>query len=254
MCSFYSGNPLCPTVYNPVFNVPDTSDLNTLRGIETSVMFGQSVPSGNRQINSVIAPTLAGGNMMIHGPAPSYIESPVNNQIVLAGGAFITGNTLNTSVPITTPNGNNLIINPSGPSIDFTGHTLINVGGISSNPNYYPVVGPQVITPDTTPTTGATIPTTVDTAYTLKATITFANSSDGVSYGSYYMQTRGANIGGVLSAQLPYQYITGTADPALVSVSTSFGISGGNFIVVVNGVAATTIKWRVALDIVQQSF
>jgi hypothetical protein len=45
----------------------------------------------------------------------------------------ISGSGIDTSVPITTPSGN-LILNPAGPSIDFTGHNLINVGSIIVSP------------------------------------------------------------------------------------------------------------------------
>jgi hypothetical protein len=162
---FYGGNPRNPTEYNPARNVGDTSDQNTLRPIETSEVFTQSVPSGDRTINGILVTVVSGDRLNISGPSPSYIYGPINSTLTLAGGAqfgdgsatapsitFIndpdtgiyrdgsgavsfTSNTnptvtigpnLQTSVPITTPGGQNLVLNPSGPSVDFTGHSIIN--------------------------------------------------------------------------------------------------------------------------------
>jgi hypothetical protein len=293
MSNFYSGNPLQPIAYDPSYNAGNTSDPNTLQPIEKSVIYGQSVPSGNRQINSIIVPKLVGDSLTVHGPGASYIYGPVDNQVSLPQGALFgdgtpgkptiafasdpdtglyhpsngttgftsngvpvigVGSTLDVAVPITTPAGQNLIINPSGPSVDFQGHTLINVGGISSNPNYYPVVGPAVTTINTTPLIGATVPTDPDTAYSLDATITLANVTDGVSSGSIFMQTKGKNIANVLSVVSPYVNYTSNLDATVSNASASFGISGSNFTVVVTGVATTSVKWRVAINIAKQAF
>ncbi len=168
MSGFYSGNPMQPAVYNPAYNIPTTSDLNTLQPIETSIVYGQSIPGGNRQINSIIVPKLVGDSLMVHGPGPTYIYGPIDNQLQLPQGALFgdgspskpsiafasdpdtglyhpapgstgftsdgspvvaIGPSLDVSVPITTPGGQNLVLRPSGPSVDFQGRSIINVGG-----------------------------------------------------------------------------------------------------------------------------
>lgn len=175
---FYSGNPKNPTEYNPVQNVGSTSDQNTLRPIEASEIFTQSVPSGDRTINGILVSVVSGERLNITGPTPSYIYGPINSNLTLAGGAqfpdgsagapsitfindpdtgiyrsgdgsvaftsnstqtVVVGPNLQTNVPITTVGGQNLVLNPSGPSVDFTGHTLINVGGLAVTGSKYQV-------------------------------------------------------------------------------------------------------------------
>lgn len=290
---FYSGNPLNPTEYNPVQNLDPSSDLNTLRPIETSILFGQSVSAGDRTVNSVIAPIISGGNLNITGPAPSYIYGPINSNLILAGGAqfpdgsagspsitfindpdtgifragdgavsftsngsptVVIGPNLQTNVPITTPPGQNLVLNPSGPAIDCTNHFLINVAGISQNPNYFPLVGNQVQTTDTTPTIGLTIPTDTNYAYAIETNIAIANSTDGTSSGGIFMQSKGKNIGGVVTVITPYIKYSSNLDPILVGASALFSVSGTDILVTVIGLSGTNIKWRVSSTITRQSF
>ena len=162
---FYSGNPTNPNEYNPVNNLDQSNDLNTLRPIETSVFFGQSVTAGDRIVNSIIAPIISGGNLNITGPSASYIYGPINSQLTLVGGAkfpdgsaanpsitFINdddtgiyrggdgivsftsngtnvvnvGTSLQLSVPITTPGVQDLVLNPGGTNVNFSGHTIFN--------------------------------------------------------------------------------------------------------------------------------
>jgi hypothetical protein len=290
---FYSGNPKNPTEYNPARNTGDTNDPNTLRPIETSEIFTQSVPSGDRTINGILVNIVSGERLNITGPSPSYIYGPINTNLILAGGAqfpdgspgnpsitFINdpdtgiyrggdgavsftsnsnptvaiGPNLNTSVPITTPPGNNLILNPGGPAIDCTNHFLINVAGITQDPNYVSIVGATVITPDTTPLTGLTIPTDANYAYAIEVNIAFANASDGTSSGGIFINTKGKNIGGVASAVIPYIHLNRYLDPSLIGCKAEFAILGSNIVVVVTGLGATNIKWRAVATVTRQSF
>lgn len=290
---FYSGNPRNPTEYNPARNVGDTSDLNTLRSIETSEVFTQSIPSGDRTINGILVKIVAGEKLNITGPSPSYINGPINSTLILVGGArfpdgspehpsitFINdtntglyrggdggvsftsngggivtlGPNLQTSVPITTPGSQNLVLNPGGPSVDFTGHTLINVGGIVQDPNYYPIVGPEVLTIDTTPIIGLTIPTDNDYAYAIDVDIAFANSTDGTSSGGIFMQSKGKNIGGVVSVVSPYIIYNSHLDPGVMGCSASYATNGTDIIINVTGLNATDIKWRAISNVTKQAF
>lgn len=290
---FYSGNPRNPTEYNPVRNIGDTSDLNTLRPIETSEIFTQSVPSGDRTINGILVNIVSGENLNITGPTPSYIYGPINSTLIMAGGGqfpdgspghpsitFINDQTtgiyragdgsvsftsmgsptvtigpnLQTNVPITTPPGQNLVLNPGGPSVDFTNHTLINVAGISQNPNYYPLVGNQVLTTNTIPTIGLTIPTDTNYAYAIDVDIAFANSTDGVSSGGIFMQSKGKNVGGVVSIVSPYVKYNSNLDLGLAGCSASFASSGTDILINVVGLAGVNVKWRVVSTVTKQAF
>lgn len=290
---FYSGNPRNPTEYNPSRNIGETSDLNTLRPIETSEIFTQSVPSGDRVINGILVDVVSGEKLNITGPSPSYIYGPINSNLTLAGGAqfpdgsagnpsitFIndpdtgiyrggdgsvsfTSNTsptvtigpnLQTSVPITTPGVQNLVLNPGGPAIDCTNHFLINVAGISTNPNYYPVIGSQVLTVNAVPTVGLTIPTDSNFAYAIDVDIAFANSTDGTSSGGIFMQSKGKNVGGVVTVVSPYVKYNSHLDPGLAGCSASFAISGTNILINVVGLGASNVKWRAVATITKQAF
>ena len=290
---FYSGNPRNPIEYNPVRNIGDTNDLNTLRPIETSEIFTQSVPSGDRTINGILVHIVSGENLNITGPSPSYIYGPINSTLILAGGAkfpdgsptnpsitFINDDTtgiyrggngsvsftsstnptvtigpnLQTSVPITTPGSQNLVLNPGGPAIDCTNHFLINVAGIAQNPNYYPIVGNQVITTNTVPTVGLTIPTDTNYTYTIDVDIAFANSTDGTSSGGIFMQSKGKNIGGVVTIVSPYVKYNSNLDLGLAGCSASFSSSGTDILINVVGLAGVNVKWRVVSTITKQAF
>lgn len=287
---YYSGNPFKPTEYNPVQNTKTPNDPNVLQRMELSETLGQSVPSGDRQINSLIAPILSGHKLNITGD--SYLYGPVQTMIIASGGVlfpdgspsspsigFISdpdtglyhsngttsftsnGNTvlqvgseLNVGVNITTPVGQNLVINPSGPSVDFTGHSLINVASVSIDPNNYDLVGAEIITTDATPVVGLTIFTDPNASYVITANIACANFTDNVSSGGFIANTMGKNIAGVASVRSPYKNIIIDTDLSLIGCTISFNASGANILVDVQGVASTNIKWRVVARITRQMF
>lgn len=288
---YYSGNPLNPTEYNPVQNTKTPNDPNVLQRIELSETLGQSVPAGDRQINSLIAPIISGDRLNITGD--SYLYGPVQTTIIAAGGAlfpdgspgapsigFITdpdtgiyhntdgttsftsngstvveiGPELNVGVPITTPGGQNLVINPSGPSVDFTGHSLINVASITTDPNHYELVGAQVITTNAVPTLGLSIGTDPNAAYVIIADVACADFTDNISSAGFIARTKGKNIAGVASVVSPYMNITLNTDVPLTGCTVNFTAAGPNILVNVQGIAATNIKWRVAARITRQLF
>lgn len=290
MANFYSGNPLNPTEYNPVQNIPSPNDPNVLQKIEISETFGQSTPAGDRQINSVIAPIVSGHVLNITGN--SYLYGPVQTQIIATngilvpdgsqtapsigfisepntgiyhtagtisftsngGGVVSVGPELDIAVPITTPGGQNLVIDPSGPSIDFTGHSLINVASVTTDPNHYELVGGTVITTNATPAVGLSIATDTNASYVVSADITCANVTDGTSSAGFIVHSRGKNIAGVVSVISPYINSASSPDLSLVGSTVTFSTSGTNITILVQGIAATTIKWRVAASVTRQLF
>lgn len=290
MANFYGGNPRNPTEYNPVQNIPSPNDPNVLQKLEISETFGQSKPAGDRQINSVTAPIVSGDNLRITNE--SYLHGPIKTIITATQGilvpdgspttpsiGFITqpntgiyhtpdtiaftsngnsvvsiGAELDVGVPVTTPGGQNLVINPSGPAVDFTGHSLINVASVTTDPNHYELVGNTVITTDATPTTGLTIATVTNAAYTFVVDVVCANITDGISSAGFIVSSRGKNIGGVASAVAPYINSVSSPDLSLVGSTVAFSTSGTNIVVNVQGIAATTIKWRVAARVTRQLF
>lgn len=144
---------------------------------QISVM-GLTLLNGNAQVNSITAPIISGGSLYISGdvwlqgvirstlnlsdgitfpdgiaaaPAISFTSAPgtgiwrdsADGVNVSVGGVAKSrqiASALELTTAITTPTGSgqNLVLNPDGPYIDLTGHTLINAGGISitvGNPN-----------------------------------------------------------------------------------------------------------------------
>ncbi len=274
-------------------NSTDTNDARTLTAEELLSIYGISAPAGNTQVNSVKAPSLYGDKLIIKGDA--FIYGCIRTPLTLCSGIYfgdgtedapsitfandpttglyragtgligfssqgvtdviIGGGAMQVDVPITTSGGSNLVLNPSGSSIDFSGKTLINIGGISSNPNRYEVIAPTtVITTNATPTTILTIPTVTGSAYTISVDVAAADVSDSISSAAYTINTKGKNLAGVASVIAPYTIYTPALDAALASSGVSFSASGSDIIVVAVGVAATTIKWQAAATITRQLF
>jgi hypothetical protein len=94
-----------------ITNDPGIPTLQDLRDT-----FGTSKPRGNIQINSTKCKRSSMETMYCTGDA--YIFGCVKTPLKICD-------------KITTEGGKNLILDPSGPSIDFTNHTLINVGGVT---------------------------------------------------------------------------------------------------------------------------
>lgn len=276
---------------NPPSGIKDTNDLNVLRRAEISAIIAQTTPNGDRQINGVVAPKISGkqlyitGDAYIHGliktplnltsgirfpdgsasaPSITFVNDPdtgiyrdssgnvnfTSNGIPMA----VIGPTLQTNVPITTPSGQNLVINPDGPSVDFSGKTLINIGGLSTDPNSYEIVGGEILTTNATPVVGLTISTVTNASYNIHVEIVRANVSDNTSAGNHSLYTRGKNIGGVASATTPYIEFENNSDAGVASALANFQVSGSNINVMFVGINATNIKWRAVAKIVRVLF
>jgi hypothetical protein len=275
----------------PPSGAPDTNDLNVLRRGEISSIFQQSTPNGDRQINGIKLPVIAGQKLNITGDA--YIYGVVKTPLNLAHGirfpdgtpiapsiAFINdpdtgiyragdgsvnftsngtptvqiGPALQTFVPITTDIGQNLVLNPSGPSVDFSGKTLINIAGISTDPNRYEEIGATVTTINATPTVGLSSSTISGAAYAVTIDVALANATDGTSSGGFTVFTKAKNIGGTVSLVAPYISSEYNLDPSLVGCTVTLAASGAFINTVVTGLAATTIRWRVVGTYTRQIF
>jgi hypothetical protein len=148
--------------------VDTTSDQNTIMPEELFQVFGTSAPAGDKRINSTKTSKVSTGKLYCTGP--TYLYGPVKTPLILerglkfgngsaaepsisfdndpdtgfylansnqvgvaAGGVpvfIVDVNSATVPNTITTQSGD-LILDPVGPNIDLTGHTLINVGGIT---------------------------------------------------------------------------------------------------------------------------
>jgi hypothetical protein len=208
--------------------------------------------------------TLSLSNGTSGGPSLSFISNsstgiyydPSTSGVGISSNGItqlLVGSTsIQVNEPITTSSGN-LVLNPSGASIDFTGHTLINVAGISTNPNFYQIIAPSTVqTTDSTPTTIYDIPTVTNATYTIQTSIALTDETDSTSSGSFIINTKVKNIGGTLT--IISIDSTEALDTSIASSTVSFITSGVNVNVTANGVSAITIKWFGASTITRQLF
>lgn len=147
-------------------------------------------------------------------------------------------------VPISTTSGN-LVINPAGASVDFSGKTLINVGGISTNPDHYDIYGAAITTTDATPVTVITIPTVTNSVWLINARVLAANSVSLADTASFTFRFRISNESGNMSSTIiDYERAVDTplTTPTLIGIDAH--IIGANVEIKVTGQVSTTIKWN----------
>lgn len=207
---------------------------------ELAALLGTSQPSGDKQINSIKGALIRGKTLSITDN--SYLYGPVVTDLII-------------DKQITTTPGKNLVLNPSGPSVDFTNHTLINVAGISSNPNRYEVIAPAfVITTDATPTVVLSIATLLGYSYNVTVDVTAADYTDGVSSGTIILTGKSKNTAGVAVSTLPYVSYQKSGDAPISTITGYFTDSGANMQVIITGVAATNIRWFAAARVTRSQF
>jgi hypothetical protein len=138
--------------------------------------------------------------------------------------------------------------------IDVNGATLINVGGITTNPNRYEVIAPaSIITTDATPTTLYNIPTVLNCAYTIITDVSCVDDTNNVSSAGFSISAKAKNVGGVLDVSANME--TNTAiDAPLAGISVDHTANGTNIAVTVTGKAATNMKWFGATTVTRQLF
>jgi hypothetical protein len=143
----------------------------------------------------------------------------------------------------------NLVLNPAGSSIDCSGKTLINVGGLSINPNRYEVVSPSAVT-----TTGSTptsiLQLTADSGYAYSTTLDIV-ATTGVESASWQVLCRFQNNPAVSHVIVE---TTASMGGALAAAGIGF-VDGAGFLQVnAVGMAATTIKWYCAGTVTRGTF
>lgn len=158
------------------------------------------------------------------------------------------------AVPISSPPGQDLVIDSSSGIVDFSNNTLINVAGISANPNYYIVYAPGTVT-----TTNAAltllfnVPVTMNSAFLVSTDISVANSSDNLSTAAFTIVTKAKNIGGIVTFGATTTLVS-SIDAGLIGITVAYGVAAMNLTVNVTGLAATTIKWFGAATVTRQLF
>lgn len=172
----------------------------------------------------------------------------------LGSNVLALGTTAKFSVPIETPVGVPLVLTSGTNTVDFGGASLVNVGGITTNPNRYEVIAPaSITTTDATQSVLYTIPTVIDSSYTITTDITCVDATNGSSTAGFNISAKGKNIGGFVSVSVNMEN-NSAIDLPLSGISVIHGVSGQNLTVLVTGKAATTLKWFGATTITRQLF
>jgi hypothetical protein len=251
--------------------------------------FGVSVPNGRAQINSIRTPRSSmqelycSGDAWIYGylrtplklakglqvadgsalaPTLSFVAAPdtgifrtgTDGVGITSGGTellTVGPGSINIGADVTTGGGANLVLNPAGPSVDFTGHTLINVAGISTSPDRYEIVAPAPITtPDATPAVLYTIPAAALASYLLRTDVICTGA--GTSSAGFIISVKGKNNSGVVTVSGALE-TNNAVDLALAGVSVAHVVAGTDINVVVTGLAFP-IKWFGATTVTRQLF
>jgi hypothetical protein len=222
-------------------NIYRTNDTLVLTQKEVSAIVGTTTPRRDRQINSIKVDSVYTGRLDVTGH--SYLRGSIDTPLII--GHYIT----------TLP-GENLVLNPSGPSIDCSNKTLINVAGFSANANRYDVIAPTyVITTDAvTPTTLLTIPLTSGYTYNIRCDVALAHVTDGTSAGAVVITCTGKDLAGVASVLAPFNTINKAVDAPLAGVTVQFTVSGSNILVTATGIAATTVRWFAAAIVTRSQY
>lgn len=151
-------------------------------------------------------------------------------------GFTLSGQTISTVI-------GDLVLNPAGSNVDFSGKTLVNVGGISTNPNRYEIVGNEVTTSDATPTVILSIPT-VNAAYNAQCDVSVAS---GTSSGAQSMRLQIKNPSGTVTVNSMLK--DRRFDTPLAAAVVNVVVVGTTVQLIAVGIAATTIKWLGAATI-----
>lgn len=255
-----------PQVANQ-FTTTISSGIRSISGISLGKINGTALNiSGNVIIGgSIISPIIAAGGLSLPRgslatPSINFIEdpfvgifSPASGQISLCADGLaslvVSSTAVQVAAPITTPSGN-LILNPAGGAVDFSGKAIINFSGFATNPNYYDITAPNNI--DTIgATTGVilTLATVPGAVYTLEAYVSCLSITDGTSAASFIQSAKAKNIGGVLTISTAME-INSSRDPALtLGAAVAFVVNGTSIDLTAIGVAGQQIRWWGAVKI-----
>ncbi len=253
-----------PLVYNHVVDTYQTTFPNqatrTANAIKVNRLVGdQLYITGDVSILGIMRTpiTFSRGILLPDGtlavPALRFIND-TDTGLYRAGSGSITlvsnGQPLLTTSPTSiivsqqiATNAGNLILNPAGGAVDFSGAALINFSGISTNPNYYPVTSPANV--DTFGASTAillSITTNTDSVYTLEVSSSCLSITDNVSAGSFIKTFRAQNIGGVVTIS-GFMESSRSRDPVILAADILTSVSGTTINVLASGVAGHNIRW-----------
>ncbi len=249
----------CKPELRNVLGVDTSSGKKVITGVHLPYVNCVDLRCVNLWFDNIKTPVVAGfpdGTALAPGVAftaePSTgMYRPGNGQVAFSGAGVnlatlsSAGLLLNAGV-ISTTSGD-LILNPAGSNVDFSGKTLTNVGGISSDPNRYEVIGPQVTTVDATPTIIFTIPT-VAAAYTALVDLAVASgTSSGSCSVRLQIKNTGVAIVNVMSQDKRF-------DAAIVAATLLVSATGANVNLTATGIAATVMKWKVAATVTRSLY
>lgn len=154
-----------------------------------------------------------------------------------------------------------LVLAPTGSNIDCSNKNLINVanwptggGGGPTNANQTDVFG-SATTTDATPTNviSTTLSGSGDASFLAKTRLSIVNSSTGTDSATYELSVKAKQIGGVITLSSTFSTIK-VLDASLANIDVSYSQSGTNLLVVVTGLAGTTIKWFAYTQLTRQLF
>lgn len=247
--------------------------------------FGVSRPMNDAQINSIKVPKVSTQSISCSGDVyiTGVVQTPlklayamsfpdgnpaapgINFSSDLTSGIYRTpsavglthngvsvaefGNNLSINGPISTPSGD-LILNPTGNNIDFSGKNLVNFGTIVANPNRFDVVGTTVTTTDNTPVSALNI--TLDNAGYL-CQLDVVGSSD-IQVSVYFSVI--LSITNYPTAVIPnYKILKKIEDiPAGLTGADISIMSNHNQIQIMVTGTSNTIKWLAGCTLTRQLF
>ena len=203
--------------------------------------FGISAPAGNSQINSTRTPRCSMKELYVSGD--SWLYGNVKTRLSLDKGQ------------VTTAGGHNLVLDPTGPSIDCTNHTLINVAGFIASTFAYTVLSAApVTTSGTGPVILVNLPLFVTpSTYFFSGSISIADATNGTSGASLAIQGRATSVGGVATVVSPTISAL-SADASLSGVTAAYVAAGPDARLMVTGLVGRTIRWFGQVAVTRTTF
>ena len=157
------------------------------------------------------------------------------------------------AIPISSPAGQDIVIDAATSIVDFSNNTLINVAGISTNQDQYTLYSAPLTTLNATPTLLLNIPVDLNSAFLISANISVANATDALSSAAFTIIVKAKNIAGTVTLSATTTLIS-AIDAGLSNIAVAYGVTGANATINVTGLAATTVRWFGAAQITRRLF
>jgi pectin methylesterase-like acyl-CoA thioesterase len=223
----------------------------TLHAVATTSINGFMSSVDKTYLDSV--PTKLSQKAFLSGATfTGIITTPTISATTYQGNVITSATTVGAGIPIfKQKSGNNLEIRSisAGSNITITtGDTLTisSTGGSSSGSSR--TTG-STTTTNATPTTIATISTLADNATNIIEVYIKGYQASATQYGVWKRTLTVTKVSGTPTIQSVDSDVTKTS-AGLKATSVTFSVSGGNILVQVTGIAATTISWKSAYEII----